>query len=204
MSRDDGRRNDVRVEAVTATFVASGRPEGVHDLGRLLEALNHPVLTRALELKSASIRPLYRANARVDLDAPLLLRRPDIIFLNFEGPHFTRGMTKPATVDAPALLMAPPFQVQGNVAVDVDADATQGLRARASGFFVVRGARVYDADGALLGEGEQIIVNGTAVQMMSATRRHISVPNASPGREPAATTEVDAETSADERGRRAA
>ena len=175
MTREYARPGQVRIEAVTTTFVASGRPEGVHDLGRLLEALNHPVLSRQLELQNASVRPLYRATARVDLDAPLLVRRGDIIFINFEGPYFTRGRSMPRTIDVPALLMAPPFQLHGSVAVDIDADATQALAlAWRAGFFVVRRARVYDADGALLGDGEQIVVNGAIVQMMSATQRHIA------------------------------
>jgi sRNA-binding protein len=46
------------------------------------------------------------------------------------------------------------------------------------GFFAVRKASVFDADGNALGEGEQIIVNGAAVQMTAATRQHIEVPAA--------------------------
>lgn len=202
MTREYARPGQVRIEAVTTTFVASGRPEGVHDLGRLLEALNHPVLSRQLELQNASVRPLYRATARVDLDAPLLVRRGDIIFINFEGPYFTRGRSMPRTIDVPALLMAPPFQLQGSVAVDIDADATQSLRSLARGFFVVRRARVYDADGALLGDGEQIVVNGAIVQMMSATQRHIADVNMTVAARSAAGDAPDADEV--ERDRRAA
>ena len=122
---------------------------------------------------SAAIRPLYRAQAQVELDAPLLVRRDEIIFSNFEGPHFTRGSVRPPQVDVPALLMAPPFQIQGSVALAPDADPTAALRALVQGFFVVREALVFDADGNALGEGEQIIVNGTAVQMTSRhARKH--------------------------------
>lgn len=182
MTRKYERLGEARVEVVTTTFVASGKPDGVHDLGRLIENLNNPALSRQLELHAPVVRPLYRATSQLELDAPLLVRREDIIFINFEGPHFTRGLWKPSTIDVSALLMAPPFQVQGSVAVAQDAEITQGLRAMAQGFFVIRDARVFDAEGALLGEGEQIVINGGAIQMMSATRRHIASIGAVPAR----------------------
>jgi hypothetical protein len=182
MTRKYERLGEARVEVVTTTFVASGKPEGVHDLGRLIENLNNPALSRQLELHAPVVRPLYRATSQLELDAPLLVRREDIIFINFEGPHFTRGLWKPPTIDVPALLMMPPFQVQGSVAVAQDAEITQGLRAMMQGFFVIRDARVFDAEGALLGEGEQIVINGAAIQMMSATRRHIATIGAVPTR----------------------
>jgi hypothetical protein len=121
-----------------------------------------------------ALRPLYRSGGQLWLDAPLLVKREDIIFANFEGPHFTRGTVKPATVDAPALLMAPPFQISGKIQVAPSADATQALRALCRSFFVIREASVFDAEGSELGEGELIVVNGAAVQMTSATASHIS------------------------------
>ena len=107
MARRYDRLGEARVEVVTTTFVASGRPEGVHDLGRLIENLNNPAVSRQLELHAPVVRPLYRATSQLELDAPLLVRREDIIFINFEGPHFTRGLWKPPVIDVPALLMAP-------------------------------------------------------------------------------------------------
>lgn len=163
----------VRVEAVTTTFVASGQPDGVHDLGRFLEMLNNPALSRQIEMCAASIRPLYRAGGQVQLEAPVLVRRDDIIFANFEGPHFVRGTVRPPTIDLPVLLMAPPFQISGIVQFPKGADATQALRTMTQTFFVVRRASVFDADGNALGEGEQIIVNGGLVQMTSASARYI-------------------------------
>jgi hypothetical protein len=171
---------EVRVEVVTTAFVASGRPEGIHDLGRFLENLNNPALTRQIELKSPAVRPLYRATAALHLEAPLIVRREDIIFANFEGPHLTRGVTPPPVFDVPVLLMAPPFQIQGVFAAPQDADVTQALRLASQGFFVVRETRVYDADGAPLGEGDRIVVNGASVQMLSASRQHISMIGAVP------------------------
>lgn len=173
MRKLEGRLPEVRIEIVTATFVASGQPEGIHDLGRFMENLNNPAIARHIELRNPAIRPLYRAQAHVELDSALLVRRDEIIFANFDGPYFTRGAVKPAEVDVPALLMAPPFQIQGTVALPPGADPTQGLRSLVQGFFAVRSARVFDADGNPLGEGDQIIVNGAAVQMTAATRRHI-------------------------------
>jgi hypothetical protein len=173
MRKLEGRLPEVRIEVVTTTFVASGQPEGVHDLGRFLENLNNPAVSRHIELRDPAIRPLYRAQAHVSLDAPLLVRRDEIVFANFDGPYFTRGAVKPAEIDVPALLMAPPFQIQGVIAVQPGADPTQALRSVVQGFFLVRRAHVYDADGNALGEGDQIIVNGATVQMTSATRRHI-------------------------------
>jgi hypothetical protein len=169
----DAKQAEVHIELVTASFVASGVPEGVHDLGRFLENLNNPALSRQIELHDATVRPLYDATLHAELDAPLLVRRDDIIFATFEGPHFARGVVKPAAVQVPVLLMAPPFQISGSLDIAPDADSTQALRAGMPSFFGVRFARVFDADGVQLGEGEQIIVNSSAVQMQSATRRHI-------------------------------
>ncbi len=193
----------IRLEVVTTTFVASGSPAGIHELGRLMETLNNPALSGQFELQSPVVRPLYRAGAQLELGAPLLVRRDDIIFANFEGPQMTHDLAERGTVQTPVLLMAPPFQVQGLVRVLDGADATQALRALAERFFVVTGATVYDAEGAVLGEGEHIIINGTAVQMMSATTRHIET--ASPV--PAAVRRTDgdeAEDAKDERAARAA
>jgi hypothetical protein len=164
-----------RAEIVTTTFVASGRPEGIHDLGRMLELLNNRSIGAQIELRAPAIRPLYRATAALELEAPLLVRREDIIFVTFEGPHFTRGNARADTTDVPILLMAPPFQIQGSLAVHRGAEFTQALRFAAERFFVIRNTKVFDADGSPLGEGDRIIINGSAVQMMSATRRHIGV-----------------------------
>jgi len=182
LNRSHDRLDGVRAEIVTTTFVASGTPEGIHDLGRLLESLNNPAIFRQLQLNDPAVRPLYRATASLELDAPLLVRREDVIFVTFDGPYFTRGLWKPATIEVPALLMAPPFQMQGSVAVAQEADITESLRTMSQRFFLIRDARVFDADGALLGEGDQIIVNGATVQMMSATRRHISAVTLVPNR----------------------
>jgi len=75
--------------------------------------------------------------------------------------------------DVPALLMAPPFQISGTMVLAPGAERTQALRNAVQGFFVIRKAQVYDTEGTQIGEGEQIIVNGAAVQMSAATRRHI-------------------------------
>lgn len=176
MSGLAGRLPEVRIEIVTSAFVASGVPEGIHDLGRLLENLNNPAISRHIELRSPAVRPLYRAQAHVELDAPLLVRRDEVVFANFEGPYFTRGIVRGAEADVPVLLMAPPFQLQGIVPMPPAADRTQALRTMAQGFFLVRNARVFDSDGNDLGEGEQIVVNGAMVQMTSATRRRIDAP----------------------------
>jgi hypothetical protein len=180
MRQTESRMLEVRIEVVTTTFVAAGRPEGVHDLGRLLENLNNPVAPRQVELCDATVRPLYRAGAQLKLDAPVLIRRDEMIFANFEGPHFTRGAVRPAAIDAPALLMAPPFQIQGTVAFAPGADPTHALRSVTNGFFLVRKAAVYDAEGNPLGEGEQIVVNGAAVQMAAATAQRIDLVAARP------------------------
>jgi hypothetical protein len=74
--------------------------------------------------------------------------------------------------------------------VQQDADVTQALRFASKQFFVINDTRVFDADGAPLGEGERIIINGAAVQMMSATRQHISVTTAAPTARREATVEV--------------
>jgi hypothetical protein len=180
MTRTNNMLSEVRVEVVTTTFVASGRPEGIHDLGRLLEMLNNPVIARQIELTSPSVRPLYRAAAQLQLEAALLVRRDDIVFANFDGPYFARGAVKAATKAVPLLLMAPPFQISGAVEVAPSADGTQALRSATQGFFVVHEASVFDADGHSLGEGSQIIVNGAAVQMTCATRQHIEPAMATP------------------------
>ena len=180
MRKIEPKLTEPRAEIVTTALVASGRPEGIHDLGRFLENLNNVTLTRHIELASPAIRPLYRATASLQLEAPLLIRREDIIFATFDGPHYTRGAGKPATSDVPVLLMAPPFQIQGVYTVQQDADVTQALRSASKGFFVIKDTRVFDADGASLGEGERIVVNGAAVQMMSASRQHIAVVAAVP------------------------
>lgn len=166
-------RSEPRVEVVTTTFVASGRPEGIHDLSRFLETLNNPTIARQIEFRAPSVRPLYRAGAQIQLEAPLFVRRDDIVFANFEGPNFARAGARPPSRTAPALLLAPPFQISGTVEIAATADASPALRAATTGFFVVRQASVYDADGHALGEGEQIVVNSVAVQMMCATRQHI-------------------------------
>ena len=175
MRKIEPRSSEVRAEIVTTTFVASGRPEGIHDLGRLLETLNNPAIGAQIELRLPAVRPLYRATASLELEAPLLVRRGDIIFVNFEGPQFSRGTPQADVVDVPVLLMAPPFQIQGVFSVRRGVDFTQALRFASERFFVIRSTRVFDADGAPLGEGDRIVINGNAVQMMSATRRHIVV-----------------------------
>lgn len=163
----------VHIEAVTTAFVASGGPEGIHDLGRLLESLNNPTIATQLELHDPTVRPLYNATSQLQLGAPLLIRRDDIIFCTFEGPYFTRGTIKPAMADTPVLLMLPPFQISGVIGAGAGADATQAMRQATRGFFIVRDATVYDTDGNGLGEGEQIIVNGDMVQLASATAQRI-------------------------------
>ena len=172
----------VRMEVVTNAFVASGTPDGIHDLGRLLEQMNAGALGDSIELHDAALRPLYRAARPLRLDAPIVVRREQVIFCNFEGPHFTRGAADLPMADAPVLLLVPPFQIRGVIACRPEADRTQGLRGQLDRFFVVRDARVYDAEGNELGEGEQIVVNGAAVQMMSATSLHIPSLQASPVR----------------------
>jgi len=205
MKKLEGRLPEVRIEVVTTTFVASGRPDGIHDLGRLLENLNNPAVSRHIELAAPAVRPLYRAQAHVELDAPLLIRRQEIVFANFDGPYFARGVVMPPQVDVSVLLMAPPFQIQGMVALSPTAAPTEALRSVVGGFFNVRFARVFDAEGNQLGEGDQIIVNGAAVQMTCATRCHIEAiaPAAQP--RPVEAEPVPAqEPESDESARRAA
>lgn len=203
MRKHERRMDETRLEVVTATFVASGRPEGVHDLGRLLENLNNPALHHQIELHDPIVRPLYSADEQLALDVPLVVRREDVIFATFEGPHFTRGLVRPPQVDAPVLLLAPPFQIQGTVSIAPGAERSQALRGMVRGFFAVRDARVFAADGAPLGEGEQIAVNGAAVQMFGATARHIAAAEAPRGAQRAATPAAAIETVA-EAARRAA
>ena len=63
--------------------------------------------------------------------------------------------------ETPCLMLAPPFQIQGDVPLAAGSRPGAGAAdARSAGFFAVSDARVYDADGYLLGEGEQIVVNG--------------------------------------------
>lgn len=162
-----------RMEAVTTTFVATGVPAGMRDLGRLLENLNNPAISRQIELREATVRPLYRAASPLVLGAPMLVRRDDIIFATFEGPVADDDLpTARGLVEAPCLLMAPPFQIQGQIALP-GTERQEALRSLTAGFMTIAAARVYDADGYLLGEGERIIVNGARVQMCSLTKRHI-------------------------------
>ena len=79
------QRQQPRVELVTSTFVASGVPAGVRDLERFLENLNNPAISRQIMLEQATVRPLYRAASPLALEAPLLVRRSDIVFANFEA-----------------------------------------------------------------------------------------------------------------------
>ncbi len=190
--------SDVRVEVVTTTFVASGVPDGVHDLGRLLENLNNPTMSRQIELHHPAVRPLYRATAQLPLDAPLLVRRDQIIFAHFEGPHYTRGTVRAERVHAPVLLLAPPFQIQGMIARPTGTEAGGSLRMLMQSFFVVSDAHVYDADGNALGEGEQIIVNGAAMQMTCATSAHIGAAAAMPPSAHRAAAAIDRSESDDE------
>lgn len=176
MTKLEGRLPAVRIEVVTASFVASGVPSGIHSLSGFLETLNNPALSRYIELNDAAVRPLYRAQAAVDLDAPMLVRRDDVVFANFEGPYFTADAASAPATAAPVLLLAPPFQIAGSMRVPAEADATQALRAAVAGFFIVRDARVFDAEGNGLGQGDQIVVNGSVVQMTSPTRRRIETP----------------------------
>ncbi len=175
MKKIETRLNDVRIEVVTTTFVASGQPDGIAGLDRFIEALNNPQISQQIELNDPAVRPLYRASEELHLGASLLIRRDEIVFANFEGSSLDAASSK---IDTPVLLLAPPFQIQGIVSLVPGTDPTQALRAIVGGFFVVRKASVYDADGNALGEGEQIIVNGAAVQMASATRQHIDIATA--------------------------
>jgi hypothetical protein len=145
----------------------------VRDFGRFVENLNNPAIARNIELRQAAVRPLYRASSPLVLDTPVFVRREEIVFATFEGPHIAHDVVRTATAESPCLLMAPPFQIQGTVAFSPGASAAQALRSMLGTFFTVREARVYDAEGYMLGEGEQIVVNGAAVQMTSPTGRHI-------------------------------
>ena len=176
-STNAGRSQDeMRMEIVTTTFVAAGAPDGIRDAGRLLENLNNQAISHQVLLRKATLRPLYRSSGQLDLDADLLVRRGDIIFANYDGPQGDATM-RPSTAETPVLVIAPPFQIQGRVRIAERADASAALRSMSSSFFIVHGARVFDADGVLLGEGEQIVVNGGATQMISPTSRHIVVPS---------------------------
>lgn len=169
----NGTIDHARIEVVTSTFVAAGVPAGIRDLGRLLENLNNPAISRLIELRGASLRPLYRASSPLMLETPVLVRRDDIIFATFEGPHVDEGGPRAILGQAPCLLMAPPFQIQGRVSLGAATETNEALRTLVAGFMAVSDARVYDADGYLLGEGERIVVNGARVQMSALTRRHI-------------------------------
>ncbi len=204
MRKIETQLHDVRVEVVTTTFVASGQPEGIQNLDRFIEMLNHPQSSGQMTLIDPAVRPLYRAADQLHLGAPLLIRREEIVFANFEGPNFAGNGASPQ-IDAPVLLLAPPFQIQGLVSLAAGADPTQALRAILGGFFAVRTASVFDADGNALGEGEQIIVNGAAVQMATATGQHIDVAAASrPAGGAPVTTEADTAAEAPARRPRAA
>ena len=179
MRKLETRLLDVRIEVVTTTFVASGRLEGVHDIGRFILELNDPEKPPQIELQKPAIRPLYRAANLLHLDASLLVAREEIVFANFEGPYVTDSTHRYPEIETPALLMAPPFQIQGTVSIAPGISTTEALRTATQGFFAVRRATVYDADGNMLGEGDQIIVNGRALQMACLTRQHIdAVPHA--------------------------
>jgi hypothetical protein len=162
----------IRIEVVTTSFVAAGRPAGMADFDRLMENLNNPAIARHIELASATVRPLYRAASPLAIDSPLLVKRDEIVFATFEGPA-TESSRAGDVAATPCLMLLPPFQIQGDVAMPTEADRTQALRSLTDGFFAMLDARVYDADGYLLGEGERIVVNGAAVQMAAATKRHI-------------------------------
>ena len=174
-----GDSPEVRVEVVTAALVAAGCPDGVHDLERLLENLNTPTASRHLELREPSLRPLYRGEPPLALDVPLLIRRDQIIFACFEGPAGPLGATGAPQVAVPVLLLAPPFQIQGDVFFTPEADASRALRSLVHGFFTVRHARVYDVDGVQVGDGDYVVVNGAAVEMASATAERIALAPAS-------------------------
>lgn len=196
MKKTDQRTADARIEVVTTTFVASGRPEGMHDLARCIEHLNNGPVSQHITLLDPAVRPLYRASDQLHLTAPLLVKRDEIVFANFEGPSYAPAA---GGIEAPVLLLAPPFQIQGSVAFAPGADPAQALRSIVGGFFVVRKAGVYDADGNPLGEGEQIIVNGSRVQMTAATSQHIDVTTTAPRTAPAhAGAAVDAADSAED------
>jgi hypothetical protein len=168
-----GTSEHARVEVVTSTFVASGIPTGIRDLGRLLENLNNPAISRQIELRQASLRPLYRAASPLVVETPVLVRRDDVIFATFEGPYLEHDVVRPSGPDAPCLLMAPPFQIQGTVSLGAGTETQEALRTLVSGFLAINNARVFDADGYLLGEGERIVVNGARVQMSALTKHHI-------------------------------
>jgi hypothetical protein len=162
-----------RVEVVTSTFVASGVPAGAQDLDRFLEILNNPSVGKQITLEQATVRPLYRAASPLALEAPILVRRSDIVFANFEGPACDEDRLDPRSTTAPCLFLAPPFQVQGTASFSAGADPAPALQSALAGFLLVRDASVYDADGYMLGQGERIIVNGMAVQMATPSGRHI-------------------------------
>jgi hypothetical protein len=182
-ANSNGTIEHPRIEVVTSTFVAAGVPAGIRDLGRLLENLNNPAISRLIELRTASLRPLYRSGSPLVLETPVLVRRDDIIFATFEGPHLDEGGARAILGQAPCLLMAPPFQIQGRVSLGAATETNEALRTLVAGFLAVSDARVYDADGYLLGEGERIVVNGARVQMSALTRRHIEAFSERPGAE---------------------
>jgi len=164
-----------RVEVVTAMFVASGIPEEARELGRFLEALNNPAGARQIALADAAVRPLYRAAEQTPLGATMLVRRDEIIFANFDGPFLSRPAVRPTMSRTPVLLLAPPFQISGAIEMAPGADPMATLRLLTNAFFLVRDASVFDADGNLLGEGDEIVVNGAAVQLAAPTRARIAV-----------------------------
>jgi hypothetical protein len=180
MRKLETRLLDVRIEVVTTTFVASGRLESVHDMGRFVTELNSADAPPQIELHKPAIRPLYRATNLLHLDAPLLVARNEIVFANFEGPYVSDDSRRYPEVEAPALLLAPPFQIQGTLSLGPGIEMTQALRTATQAFFAVRRATVYDADGNILGEGDQIIVNGHILQMACLTRQHIDAVSHAP------------------------
>ena len=200
MRKIDNQLHDVRIEVVTTAFVASGRPDGIQDLDRFIETLNNPQISQQIMLIDPAVRPLYRASDQLHLEASLLIRREEIIFANFEGPSFD-GDGVSSQIDAPVLLLAPPFQIQGLVSLVADTNPTLALRAIVGGFFAVRKASVFDAEGNALGEGEQIIVNGAAVQMTAATGQHIEVA-AAPRLAEVVSTSADADSATEAPARR--
>jgi len=130
MKKIEDRMTDVRIEVVTTTFVASGQPVGIHNLDRFIEALNNPQISHQIELIDPAVRPLYRASDQLHLGASLLIRREEIVFANFEGP--ASGAATSTEIDAPVLLLAPPFQIQGLVSLAPGTEPTATPWARAS------------------------------------------------------------------------
>lgn len=170
----NAERDTVRIEVVTRTFVAIGRPDGASHLGWLLETLNNPAASRHIDLHDASLRSVHRTEPAMRLQAPLVVRRDDIVFASFEGPDYAPGVVRPPVVERPVLLLAPPFQILGSVFFTPEADTSRALRSLVHGFFLVRHARVFSIEGDALGDGDQVVVNGAQVQMTTIARQHIA------------------------------